>query len=296
MDVIKLTDEQISMARQEVVKRFATNSVAGHFIPEQTIESTATTVCWNRFDFTRRIVMDRETLDLYEPYAQIKFTKAQSEEKDLVRAKTTLNRQASALARWHDVLVFSGFNQDLQRRFQQLGVEMPTLEPTRTPRSFRDSAILAEGEAEREVERQPVRVNEPLNEGLVGACYDAVLRLEANGYYSAYHLVLGQDLWRALHEPTSGSMVLPRDRIQETLMGGDFHRTTTLPSNEALLISLDGPTLDCVVARDDPKDYPIFEFLRAEQENQEEIYLLRVRERFAPRVRERQAIVRLLIS
>jgi hypothetical protein len=81
----------------------------------------------------------------------------------------------------------------------------------------------------------------------------------------------------------TGLIGLARERIQPILMGGDFHRTTTLPEDEALLISLDGPTLDCVVARDDPKEYPRFEFLRVQVENEEEIYLFRVRERFAPR-------------
>jgi hypothetical protein len=69
-------------------------------------------------------------------------------------------------------------------------------------------------------------------------------------------------LWRALHEPTSGSLVLPRERIKPTLIGdGEFHRTTTLPANEALLVSKDGPTFDCVIAGDASKQ-PRFEFLR----------------------------------
>jgi hypothetical protein len=123
-----------------------------------------------------------------------------------VRAMTTLNRQASALARWHDILVFSGFNEELQSRFRQLGVEMPKLEPARTPKSFREAAI----NAETEETRTSIPVGQPnLNENLVAACYAAVLRLEGEGYYSKYHLVLGENLWRALHQPTPGSLVLP---------------------------------------------------------------------------------------
>ena len=139
-------------------------------------------------------------------------------------------------------------------------------------------------------------VSPPLNEKLVAAYFEAVLRLEGDGYYSVYHLVLGERLWRALHEPTPGSLVLPREQIESTLMGGDFHRTTALPENEALLLSLDGPTLDCVVARKDSEKYPLFEFLRVQEENDEEIYLFRISERFAPRVRENRAIVRLEVQ
>jgi hypothetical protein len=76
-------------------------------------------------------------------------------------------------------------------------------------------------------------------------------------------------------------------------MGGGFYRTTTLPADEALLASMDGPTFDCVRAGN-PAQQPRFEFLRVQPgDDQEELYLFRVRERFAPRVRENRAIVRL---
>ena len=111
---------------------------------------------------------------------------------------------------------------------------------------------------------EPIPVNGPaINEGLVAAVYEAVLRLENRGYFTAYQLVLGETLWRELHRPTNGSMVLPRDRIEPTLMGGSFYRTTTLPDDEALLASLDGPTFDCVIAGD-PAQHPRFEFLRVQ--------------------------------
>jgi hypothetical protein len=53
MDEVKWTADQIDMARKTVVERFATNSIAGHFVPEQTIDWTETTVRSNRFDFTK---------------------------------------------------------------------------------------------------------------------------------------------------------------------------------------------------------------------------------------------------
>ena len=93
----------------------------------------------------------------------------------------------------------------------------------------------------------PVPVSTPANEGLVAAVYKAVLELETRGYYNTYHLVLGETLWEALYTPTTGSLVLPRDRVEATLLGGHIHRTTTLPSDEALIASLDGPTFDCVI-------------------------------------------------
>ncbi|MGE3510191.1 MAG: encapsulin, partial [Vicinamibacterales bacterium] len=192
------------------------------------------------------------------------------------------------LARWHDVLFFSGFDEAAK----PAGIEMPPLTPP--PLSLRDAAL--EAEESKTGEPSFIRVSPSFNERLVDAVYQAVLRLETRGYYTGYHLVLGETLWRALHEPTKGSLVLPRERIKPTLLGdGEFHRTTTLPANEALLVSKDGPTFDCVVAGDAARQ-PRFEFLRVAPDDtgREELYLFRIRERFTPRIRESRAVVRLV--
>jgi encapsulating protein for peroxidase len=287
---------QMSKAHRMVIERFALNSVAGHLSPHSMVEDRETTVRTNRFDFARSIVIDRETFGLFEPFSYCRFSKAQvdefgatqGEEAAQTRVVATLVRAASNLARWHDVLFFRGFSEGQSLRPPP--VEMPA--PENPPRSLREEALGAEAEEH----SGPVPVGPPLNESLVAATYEAVLRLESRGYFTAYHLVLGQDLWQELHRPTPGSMVLPRDRIEPTLMGGSFYRTTTLPNDEALLASLDGPTFDCVIAGD-PAQHPRFEFLRVEfTPSHEEFYLFRVRELFAPRVRENRAIVRLRIE
>jgi hypothetical protein len=290
------TPGQMQEAQRIVVERFAMNSVAGHLAPQLTVEETETTVKRNRFDVSTGRVVDRETLDLYEPFSFCCLTKAQVDEfasstnngTGQTKAVTSFTRAASRLARWHDVLFFAGFSEESK----PAGVEMPPL--TNFPISLRSAALEAE-----DLDRSKpahIRVNAPFNERLVDAVYQAVLRLETRGYYTAYHLVLGEMLWRALHEPTRGSLVLPRERIKPTLIGdGEFHRTTTLPLNEALLVSKDGPTFDCVIAGDAAKQ-PYFEFLRVAPDGseREELYLFRIRERFTPRVRESQAIVRLV--
>jgi Encapsulating protein for peroxidase len=290
------SNEQLKAAQQIVTERFAQNSVAEHVASHSTVDDVETTVRRNRFDFANAIVIDREVFGLYEPFSFCRFTKAQvdefatmqSDSPMLKEAKvvTTLTRAASSLARWHDILFFRGLPEGGGLR--PPSIEMPN--PQNPPQGLREAAQ----EAERQEGTVPIPVGNPINEQLVGAVYDAVLRLETQGYYTKYHLVLGENLWRALHTPTSGSLVLPRERIEPTLMGGSFYRTTTLPAGEALLASMDGPTFDCVMAGD-PAQQPRFEFLRVTPGlDQEEIYLFRVRERFAPRVRENRAIVRLL--
>jgi len=290
------SSEQMKMAQQIVMERFVQNSVAEHLASHSTVDDLETTVRRNRFDFARAIVIDREVFGLYEPFSFCQFSKAQMDEFGMMQANsqvqneakavTTLTRAASRLARWHDILFFRGFADG--RSFRPPLIEMP--DPQNPPQSLREAAL----EAETQEDSSPIPVNDPSNENLVGAVYDAVLRLETRGYFTKYHLVLGEELWRALHTPTSGSMVLPRDRVEPTLLGGGFYRTTTLPEGEALLVSMDGPTFDCVRAGD-PAQQPRFEFLRVQPgEDLEELYLFRVRERFAPRVRENRAIVRLV--
>jgi len=292
---ITWSNEQMKMAQQIVMERFAQNSVAEHLAPNSMVDDLETTVRRNRFDFAKAIVIDREVFGLYEPFSFCKFSNAQmvefgSEQSASLadkksKAVTTLTRAASRLARWHDILFFRGLGEG--QKLKPPLIEMP--DPQSPPQSLREAAL----EAEKEEGKGATPVGNPVNEELVGAVYEAVLRLETRGYFTKYHLVLGEKLWRALHTPTSGSLVLPRCRVEPTLLGGGFYRTTTLPDDEALLISMDGPTFDCVRAGD-PAQQPRFEFLRVQPgDDQEELYLFRVRERFAPRVRENRAILRL---
>jgi Encapsulating protein for peroxidase len=289
--------EEMSKAQKIIVERFAMNSVAGHLSLHSRVDDIDTTVRRSRFDFNDAIVIDREVLSLYEPFSLCNLSKAQvdefstmhSEEPGQTQAIATLTRAASRLARWHDVLFFRGLVEG--NALKPPLVHMPAVQEN-PPQSLYEAAL----EAETQEGSAPVFVSVPLNEGLVAAVYEAVLRLETRGYFTAYHLVLGETLWRELHRPTGGSLVLSRDRIEHTLMGGRFYRTTTLPNNEALLVSLDGSTFDCVIAGD-PTQHPRFEFLRVvQQANHEELFLFRIRERFAPRVRENRAIVRLQIQ
>lgn len=289
--------EHMNLATKIVMERFAMNSVAGHFAPPSMVDKMASTVPSNRFDFENRVVVDNETINLHEPFARCNFTLAQVAEfasltgEETMQSKlvTTITRAASALARWHDVLFFVGIdNADIKQK--PPGVETGRLVTTGSPVSLREAAIQAEGAAP-----NPVLVSgTAVNEGLVAAVYKAVLELETRGYFNTYHLVLGEKLWEELYRPSQGSLVLPRDRIEPTLLGGHIHRSTTLPSDEALIASLDGPTFDCVIVGS-MTQHPSFEALPTLVKN-ETLYQARVVERFAPRVRENQAIVRLQIE
>jgi hypothetical protein len=309
MDMMNWDSDHMNFAMKIVMERFAMNSVAGHFAPYSMVDKMARTVPSNRFDYSGRVVVDDETLNLYEPFALCRFTLAQMNEfgsmsGEMLRGEmarqnkivTTITRAASALARWHDFLFFVGLQPDQKPNQLPAGIIPQGVDTGRPivntiPVSLRQAAI----QAEKDLGKKPIAVSGPaLNEGLVAAVYAAVLELETRGYYNTYHLALGETLWEELHRPTPGSLVLPKDRIESTLMGGHCHRTTTLPKNEALLASLDGPTFECVIAGS-MDQYPRFDVL-APVTTTETIYQYRVVEPFVPRIRENQAIVRLEID
>ena len=70
----------MNVARQIVMQRFATNSVAGHLAQSSMVARNETTFQSDRFDFAKNQVADRETFGLYEPFALCKLTRAQVDE------------------------------------------------------------------------------------------------------------------------------------------------------------------------------------------------------------------------
>jgi len=72
--------DHMNVATKIAKERFAMNSIAGHFAPLSIIDKKARTVSDNRFDYKDRIVVDNETLSLYEPFARCNFTLAQVNE------------------------------------------------------------------------------------------------------------------------------------------------------------------------------------------------------------------------
>ena len=77
MDMMMTWDsDHMNLAMKIVMERFAMNSVAGHFAPPAMVDKMASTVPSNRFDFTERVVVDSETINLSEPFVRCNFTLA----------------------------------------------------------------------------------------------------------------------------------------------------------------------------------------------------------------------------
>jgi hypothetical protein len=115
---------------------------------------------------------------------------------------------------------------------------------------------------------------------------DALVQLEGKGYIGSYVLILGQNLFVDAYTPSTGSLILPKDRLEALLGDGPVHRSSVLGSDEGLLLSLGGTPMDRVVAV-----APKFESLRIGANETREC---RVFERFVLRLKEQESVIKLV--
>ncbi len=310
MQLLELTPEQMKIAKDAVSARFLNNSVAYQCIPIEPRKKDETIIRWDRYDYNRSMVIDNETLSLIEPYAIVNLSSSQRYEAKLERGMTSVHRKTSELARLFDSLAFVGLEESIRRKNSD--VEIPSVGNGNFV-SLREAAI----QVEEEEGRGAILVDPPdSQELLVAAAFEAVVHLEKYGYFSNFFSVWGERIYSLLQKPNKGDLVLPRERIQPTIP--DFYRSTTLPDDEALIVSLDGPTLKYVVAcleRDEEnetgmaenmnmgdqmpmgQEYLFFEPLRIEaNDRNEEIYKYRIKFRAVPSVQENRSIIRIKLA
>jgi hypothetical protein len=121
---------------------------------------------------------------------------------------------------------------------------------------------------------------------IVDAVVDAVQKLESRGHFGPFAAVLGHQLFRDATRPTSGSLVLPSDRFVPFLNGGPLNRSSTLPDTQGLIIALGGAPVELVLGHDMD--------VQCLQVNLEPRYVLRVYERFVLRIKELDAVCKIV--
>ena len=118
--------------------------------------------------------------------------------------------------------------------------------------------------------------------------FDAVVEgyslLQQQGHNGPYALALRSEMYADTFASLPTSLVMPADRITPLVSLGMFG-TGMLPPSTGVLVSVGGNTMDLVVGIE-----PITEFLQVSTEG---LYRFRVFERFALRVKDTSAIVRL---
>jgi len=123
---------------------------------------------------------------------------------------------------------------------------------------------------------------------IVAAVSDAIGLLEQSGHFGPFAAVLGQGLFLLAQTPDVGSLVMPQDRIIPFLGGGPLLRSSTLDAWNGftgVVVGLGGAPVELVVATD-----ICLQFL---QVTAEPVFIFRVCEKIALRIREPEAIVQL---
>jgi uncharacterized linocin/CFP29 family protein len=201
------------------------------------------------------------------------LTTVQAEDPELAAARDLLGRAGDVIARLEDAVIFNGVTAG-----DPAVVGGPVVEPqVHVARSNDTLPGLVGGAA-----MTRVLIENPTNatfDGapLVNSFVEAIQNLESRGHYGPFACVLGQSLYLAAHTPNTGSMVLPADRITPFL-GGPLLRSSTIPNDRGVIVSLSGSAVDLVFASDI--------HVRFVQVNLEPRYVLRVSERFVLRIKQ----------
>jgi hypothetical protein len=259
------TDAQRQLVEQTISDEVEESRLAHKIIPQYTLPSSARAVSADTFDYATGRVDDITQVALDERQQPFTLTRQQAEDDDLSSAVVIIRRATQQLARDHDDRVF------------RVAIRDPIDAAAPGAANFNPVELVA-------------RVDDS-GEGMVAATAAAVATLDGQGYRTGYVMVAGQNLYRLLHNRTAGAADLPIVAVRGLLEDGPIHRSTVLPADEALLLSVAAGRIDRAVAV-----APLAEFLRIEQAGGEELRLWRLYERFLTRFKETRNAVLLRLS
>jgi len=286
-----LTADQWERIRQIVHDEALRARVAASFLPlygplpGATVAVAADTLSYEppsepdqRVPNQRMVVNDYDTLRLASVSVNVYLKNHMLADPELAAATIMFTRAAKIIARVEDSLIFNGKegnNQiggttDLQNVFEVGGAD-----------NYRGLVDYGHRQA-----GGPVRINYA-NSNEAGptvfrAVVEAIGRLERRGHYKSYACVLATDIFTAINSPIPNSMVLPADSIP-SLLDGPLLRSSSLQDGQGLVISLQGNTVEIVVASDIS--------VRHLQGTLDGLHAFRVSERLVLRVKEPTAIV-----
>ena len=229
----------------------------------------------------RLSVDDINTLALATLQVKVYLRGAQMADPDLASALQMFRRAANVLARLEDAIVFNG---------QQAPSQGP---PANTVAGLHDIWEVRGGQYvaglldARTDQRTKVilRDGRSLGSELVYSISDSIGRLEQQGHFGPFAVVLGQQLFSAVQDPNKDSLVLPQDRILPFLGSGPLLRSSTLPADCGVVVALGAAPVELVVATD-----VTLNFL---QVTDDPWFVFRVYEKMVLRIKEPDAIVSL---
>ena len=234
---------------------------------------------------------DRDTIRLATLQVLVPVRNAQMADPEMTSVLALFRRAANVIARLEDAIVFRG----LAPNRTVTGGFAPPAGVIGLPGIWQiTGAQRAEGLWSLTSPREWFRVS-PRPRGLrghaiVSAVSGAIGLLEQNGHFGPFATTLGQGLFLVAQTPDVGSLVMPQDRIIPFLGGGPLLRSSTLDAFRefsGVVVALGGAPVELVVATD-----VSLQFL---QVTSEPVFVFRVYEKIALRIREPRAIVQLFM-
>jgi len=229
------------------------------------------------------IIQDRDVIQLATLQVRVPVRGAQMADPEMTSVLALFRRAANVLARLEDAVVFRGLVPDPagQNRFAP-PIDVGPPPPQRVWEIT--GGQVSPGLWRNLPAQQVVNIQPPLD--LVGAIADAIGRLEAGGHFGPFAVVLDQNLFLLAQTPTA-FLVLPQDRILPFLGGGPLLRSSTLDVavgvGSGVVVALGGEPVELVVATD-----VCVQFL---QVTAEPVFVFRVCEKMALRIKEHEAII-----
>jgi uncharacterized linocin/CFP29 family protein len=231
----------------------------------------AATVPAEVIDTQTMTVEDAAVLPLVELSVEFGLTEQQVEaEAEQETALTLATRAGNLLAQAEDLLIFQGDKAQGNPLFA-----------TVKRRGSAGRGLLASAASDVNVEPA---ANGNGGTKTVEAVVKAYGQLQRRAQAGPYGLVLGSEQYADTFEPLANTLALPIDRLRPLVTQGLFG-TGSLPESAGLVLSLGGATLDLVVGAD-----PTTTFLQVDGDG---VYRFRVFERFAVRLKDPEALVRL---
>jgi len=252
------------------------SSIASSILPLIGPLPNAVTVPGDVIDADKLAIAEDLTLPIVELTAEFTLTTAQvAGEASLLTATSLATRAANLVAQAEDALIFQGDAGNASAVFTFV-----------SQRQRAGAGLVASAPAEIVVEPTTAGGNQ-YGENTFAAVAQAYALLQSKGHYGPYALALHDAVYADTFAPLPSTLVSPADRIKPLVVQG-YVGSGALPPSTGILISVGGNTIDLALATDAAVD-----FMNVDGAG---LSHFRVWERFALRVKDRTALIRLRFS
>ena len=298
------TDEQWALVRQAVQKEANRSRVAATFLPlygplsgdadfvkseELTYIETPPSIGSARGAGSETMSIDEQkTIPLTTLQVRVILHGAQMADPRLTSALEMFRRASNVLARLEDAIVFRGQKGKDQGPVDEAINGLKAIWTVRGGQKW--GGLLGDPEIEAVTTTELAKRAEPVTRAadsgqhLIHQVSEKIGKLEGSGHFGPFAVVLGQTLFANAHA-ASAALVLPSDRIIPLLGGGPLLRSSTLPSDQGIVVALGAAPVELVVATDVSVGFL--------QVTTDPLFVFRVFEKIAVRIKESDAIARL---